>query len=433
MKKKALKLLMTIFIIVFSFVIMSSCIDTAPIPQKQYKKFSSYDFLRAEQTKLMNGYDETITLKGTNIGGYLVIEQWMTALKGSEETGYLDHKTVTEIFVSRFGKEETLKLWKWYRDCFIEEADFKNIADMGMNVIRLPFSYMSVDPLYNNVPAIDGQKYNFSLLDDFVNMAEKYGLYTILDLHGAYGSQNGQDHSGEQFGSASEVDFFINTEKQNKTIEMWAAIAEHFKGNPAVAAYDILNEPGEKAGITTTRHFEFFDKVYKAIRAKDSGHIVMFESCWDGENLPSPDEYGWENSMYSVHNYSGSTDYNENLKSMKRKIEGVDKMNFQVPILMGEFNCYSNEQSWRDTLKLFNQSGWSWTSWTYKLNNESMYGYGGWGIYFINASFVTPDKDGKEEIMEKWSHIKTQDEKTRKYKFLSDKTLFDIMKEGASF
>lgn len=391
--------------------------------------FGDEDFIKTDGAKLRKNYGEgdSIVLRGTNAGGYLVIEQWMTALIGSDSTGHLDHKKVTNLFLERFGKNVTLELWEYYRSNYWTDLDFDNLQRMGMNVIRLPFTYMNVDPDYYNVEKIKGQKYNFSLLDEFVSKAAERGIYTILDMHGAYGSQNGQDHSGEIFSTADEVDFYSNEEKKSKTLDLWKAIAEHFKGNPAVAGYDLLNEPGEKAGSTTSKHWDYFDQLYDAIREVDEDHVVIFESCWDGDNLPNPSTYGWENCMYSFHNYSSTSDTTSHMQSMQNKISGVEKMNFNVPCYMGEFNCYNNAASWEQTLSLFNQKGWHWTSWTYKLNRVTDTSYPGWGIYYSRTERVIPDQDDLETIKDKWYMIDTAYEAVEKMTFSNSVTLETIM------
>ena len=404
------------------------------LPENPSGVFDDFDFLGVDGNVIKTEYgtgDEVI-LRGVNAGGYLVIEQWMNAFSGDEVVGYYDHKVATDMFTKRFGKEKTIEIWEYYRENYWTEFDFQNCADMNMNVIRLPFSYMSVDPEYNNVREVKGQKYNFEVLDRFVAGAAQYGMYTILDLHGAYGSQNGQDHSGESK-PADKVDFYSNEENMKKTIDLWAALAEHFKDNPAVAAYDILNEPGERnpgegTQSTTTRHWNFFDRVYDAIREKDEDHIVIFESCWDGANLPQPSKYGWTNCVYSFHNYSGESDANKNLVSMQNKISGVENQNFNIPYYMGEFNCYGNEQSWVKTLSYFNSKRWHWTSWTYKLNRRNDYSYAGWGIYYSKADGVNPHADDLDTIYEKWYKIDTAHDTCYKMRFESDNTLFNIMK-----
>lgn len=414
----------------------SPSLPSEPVSSEEepdYGLFTDEDFLQVDGIKVRknHGTGDAVILKGTNAGGYLTIESWMCAAGSSTSRGYIDHKKLTEIFVERFQEEKTLELWEAYRNYYWSEIDFENCYDMGMNCIRLPFNYMNVDPDYHNVPRIEGEKYNFTLLDDFVTKAARLGIYTILDMHGAYGSQNGQDHSGQAM-SLEEVDFYTNEEKMQKTVDMWAAIAEHFKDNPAVAAYDILNEPGEKAGVTSKRHWDFFDRVYEAIREVDEQHIVVFESCWDGAHLPQPSEYGWENCMYSFHNYSGESDADRNLASMERKIEGVEYMNFKVPCYMGEFNCYGNEESWTSTLTLFARKGWHWTSWTYKLNRVTDMAYPGWGIYYTRARKISPDEDSYEDILASWEKISTEHEDTSMMGFPSGMSLKNIMKRFCS-
>lgn len=394
--------------------------------------FTDADFLQANGSELKknHGDGDAVVLKGINAGGYLVIEQWMTAIQGSEKTGHIDHKRATEIFVDRFGKEKTLELWDYYRTNYWTDLDFDNVKDMGMNVIRLPFSYMNLDPEYNNVKKIEGQKYNFSLLDDFVEKAAERGIYTILDMHGAYGSQNGQDHSGEIFATASEVDFYTNAEKKSKTIDLWTAIAEHFKGNPAVAGYDILNEPGEKAASTTEKHWKVFDEIYDAIRTVDEDHVVIFESCWEATNLPSPSEYGWENCMYEFHHYTGASNASTHYESMQNKINSVEKMNFNVPLYMGEFSCYNSAPNWEKTLALFNAHKWSYTPWTYKVNrNSSTSKYPGWGVYYTNVDKIVPDEDSVDTIEDRWYQIDTAYETSEKMKFENGSTLELILKK----
>lgn len=413
-------------------ILCISC--SAPPVDTEYKigVFDSGDFLKVEGEKLVNRRGETVVLRGTNVGGYLVIETWMTAFSSNSSLKG-DHKTFTACFTERFGKNATLELWEYYRNNFLTEQDFIYFKQMGMNCIRLPFSYMNVDPLYNNVEEIPGQKFNFRLLDEFIQTAADYGIYTILDLHGAYGSQNGMDHSGELL-PAEQVDLFTNQEKMRQNIDLWVALSKHYKDNPAVAAYGTMNEPGGKVGgsigFTSKLQWNFFDELYFEMRLADPGHIIMFESCWEGENLPYTARYNWENVIYSFHSYSGSNDYGVNKEKTDFRVDGIVKMKFSdVHKHIGEFNCYANEESWKYTLGRFNQLGWSWNSWTYKLNVVNDGDYRGWGIVYTKAAGVVPETDSYDAIKEKWSRIKTTDPGMFMVTFDSGKTLFDIMKE----
>lgn len=403
-------------------------------------KFEDLPFLKVEGEYVKDEDGNEVYLRGVNAGGLGVIEQWMNgfASSSSDESSIrcIDHKTTTQVFIDRFGMTKTKELWKEYQSNWWKEEDFQNCKEMGMNVIRLPFTYMNVD--YDAVLDLydAGKSYDFTFLDEFVNKAAEYGLYTILDLHGAYGSQNGKDHSGEVL-DASAVDFYSNEELQGLTIKLWEAVAEHFKDNPNVAAYDLLNEPAETTSsggtqLTTERHFIVYDKIYEAIRKIDENHIIIFESCWDAANLPRPETYGWENCMYSIHHYSGCTGeerYAEHCATVDKKINDMKQTAFGVPVYMGEFTCYDSEEQWRYTLETMNENGWHWTSWTYKINNSSRNTF--WGVFNVTVSGdlkVNAHYDSYEEILEKFSLLQTTDS-THRSTFASGTTLWDVITE----
>ena len=390
--------------------------------------FTNDDYLKVKEDKIINGKNEEIMLKGINVGGLLVTESWMCAPR--MKNGKTDHLTLTNTLVKRFGKEKTLKIWDYYRSNFWGDLDLENCKYMNMNVIRLPFSYMSLDPEFNNVPKKEGQEYNFDVLDNFIEGCARNSIYVILDMHGAYGSQNGQDHSGEIISNAEDVDFYSNEEKQNKTIHMWEEIAKHYKDVNSIAAYDLLNEPGEKAASTGERHWVFLDKVYEAIRRIDSDRPLIIESCWDGGNLPNPATYQWNNVIYSYHNYSNQSDEFTNLESYQNKLTSVyaQPYNRTVPYYMGEFNCYGNSESWKMTLSYLNEEKWHWTSWTYKLNVPEEGRNPGWGIYYSFVDYIYFDEDSYEDIMKKIYDLDTSSIGVKKMTFENSNTLERIMK-----
>lgn len=376
--------------------------------------------LTVDGTKVVDPDGEEVFLRGINAGGLFVTEHWMTGFKyGSTPSN--DYRSLTQTFIERFGEEQTKELWAEYRADWWSDTDFEICENMGINVIRLPFSYMNVDFAAVTDYSEAGKNYDFSDIDDFVERAARHGIYTILDLHGAYGSQNGQDHSGQIIENKDDVGFYSDEEMTGLTVKLWGELAKHYKDNTSVAAYDILNEPGEKAGTTTKRHWDFYDRVYDAIRAEDGGHIVIFESCWDGANLPQPSEYGWENCMYSFHHYAGDklagSDY---MKSWSNKISEITSRNFGVPLQMGEFTNYTSLSNWNYVLSLMNGRDWHWVSWTYKV-----WGKMPWGVINVmgsNAQKVDAGKDSYDEIIQKFRLLKT--EQAEKYAF-SDGTLLE--------
>lgn len=416
-------------LLIFSMIAVAACKPIAPNDPVQPIDPDStvLSKLTATNGKVTNADGKEVLLRGTNVGGLFVTEHWMTGfVYGGSPSN--DYRSLTQTFIKRFGEEKTKALWAEYRSDWWQEVDLKICADMGFNVLRLPFTYMNVDFAavtdYENA----GKQYDFSDLDNFVNTAAKYGMYTILDLHGAYGSQNGQDHSGQIIDNVSDVDFYSNEQMMSLTIKLWGALAAHFKGNTNVAGYDILNEPGEKAGVTSERHWNFYDRVYKAIREEGDEHIVIFESCWDAANLPRVEQYGWTNCMYSFHHYAGDKlSYTDYCNSWDYKLSSVASKNFGVPLFMGEFTNYKFYDNWRYTLNLLNKSDWHWTTWTYKV-----WGNSAWGVVNVRGSGddkVRADTDSYEDIIKKFGYLRT--EFCQKYTFSNGITLENLLTEFA--
>ena len=221
---------------------------------------------------------------------------------------------------------------------------------MGMSVLRVPFTYLNLYKQNGNGWTLRSDA--FTRMDWIVEQASKRGMYVILDLHGAFGSQNGMDHSGEVIDNVNDVTFFSNETLMTQTLDLWRIVAQHYAGNPAVAGYDTLNEPGEKAGTTTTRHWNFYNRMYNTIRSVDPDHIIIFESCWGVNDLPNPANYGWTNIMYEYHHYpwgnedNSSTSFNNQKSGIDGLVNGVNGKGYNIPTYIGEFNLFDCTDGW---------------------------------------------------------------------------------------
>lgn len=361
--------------------------------------FTQNDFLKVDGASIKNNYGKgaIVYLRGTNIGNLFVQESWMSA------TNSRDQKTTLENLTRRFGQDKALELLEYYESNYLKESDFDNLKNLGASLLRVPFTYMNFyrkngDSWYLRHDA-------FNRLDWIVSECSKRGIYVILDLHGAFGSQNGQDHSGEVIDRAEDVTFFRNEDLMSKTLELWRVIASHYKGNPAVAGYDTLNEPGEKAGQTSERHWNFYDRMYKTIRGADPDHIIIFEACWGTANLPNPSRYGWTNVMYQYHHYTwdytddSDKSYNGQKQLIDNLVNSVNSANYGVPTYIGEFNCFDNTRGWDYVLNKMNMNGWHYSTWSYKAR-----GQGSWGVYheYGHDNKVDPANSSESDIRNKW-------------------------------
>lgn len=167
---------------------------------------------------------QTKQLRGINLGGWLVVEKWMTpslfeGLSAEDEFTLSTHK-------------EGRKRIRRHRKTFITEGDIKRIAQLGFELVRIPVGFWLFT---KSEPYISGTKE----LDNCLRWCQKYGLKFIIDLHGAVKSQNGNDHSGK----IGEAGFSIDENARDETIEILKKIAEKYGHAPGLWGIQLLNEP----------------------------------------------------------------------------------------------------------------------------------------------------------------------------------------------
>lgn len=360
--------------------------------------------LHAEGSEIKNAAGETVLLKAINAGGLFIQEGWMspTLLSAEPGVGVPDHISMLETLRSRFGYERAKELTDIYEASFWGEKDFDNVKELGFNAIRLPFAYF-------NLENAEGELTEFAALDRFIDECDKRDIYVILDLHGAYGSQNGNDHSGSVEGSY----LFTDEENMSKTVKLWETVAARYRDRDIIAGYDLLNEPSGNFGYTNIVQFTFYDRLYEAVRKIDPDRMLIMEAVWEAKDLPDPGNklYGWENVCYSYHNYcwgEGETDFAVQKAFVDKKLADYAALSYEVPKFVGEFTCFGLKEGWEYTLNAYESAGISYAIWTYKTVGDS--GMGNWGAYsklMTDAEKVDVSNDSYEEIAAKWSSLDT--------------------------
>ncbi len=371
-------------------------------------------FLKAVGSEIHNGHGrgDVVHLRGVNFGGWLLWEEWMCPMDSS---GLKDALSARQALISRFKEPAADTLIAAFEDAWITEQDFDNIAALGMNVVRVPF-------WYPNLQKEDGTwRVNaFDRLDWVVSKAWERGIYTILDLHGAPGGQSKEQTTGAV---RAQAELWGNDANRRGTLDIWQRVAQHFKGNPAVAGYDLLNEPSGAPDRNAL--WELYNRCYQTIRTADPEHIIFVEGCWAGhvgsqyvnwgwDVLPPPAKSGWKNVVFEMHGYEFAWDNTE------KQLHNIDsQLNdykthkaWGVPCFQGEFNAMSPKPDptkvWKYAAEKFAGAGMSWAVWSYKATHGS--GDDSWGLY--NPRDPKPAKpnlqtDSANEIAAKWSQWTT--------------------------
>lgn len=347
------------------------------------------DFLTASKNILVNRNGEEVVLSGVNLGGWLLQEYWMCPVKGSGDIEQWTNLETIDVLESRFGVERTRKLFEIYEDNWITENDIKIIADMGCNVIRVPFWYRNFMTDDNGTWITENPDDNpgFKRLDWVIDAAGRYGMYVILDMHGCPGGQS-SDHCS---GSARKCELFDDQQNQNAMESLWVAISQRYKNNPVVAAYDIMNEPQLfNTGVENDPRNLLYDRMIKAIRETGDNHVIAIEAIWNLSALPVPEAMSWNNVLYELHLYGG--DYS-NVEVYFDSIKNYSADN-EVPIYIGEYS----DMRILEACRAYNFSN---TSWTFKgtANTEET-----WFMYYNgDVEDVDVFNDSYSEILQKWS------------------------------
>lgn len=393
--KKTLSLLLAALML-FSVCSVSFAVGEEDTTTEPVTGFTEKDFLTTKGTKIVNAEGKQVTLKGVNLGSWLIIEDWLSPYE--EAT---DNLNIFDTLTERFGEEKAYELMNIYQDNWITEYDLDEIKSMGFNCVRVPFWFRNFYYDDNGRKILDEEgNWDFSRLDWVVSECKKRELYVILDMHGAVGYQSDALHNGKKGGCG----LFDKTDQGERyrelTDELWTAIAERFKGEPTVAMYDLLNEPMCDVNCTEVKRRVnnewIYTRLYDTVRAADPDHIITMECIWTAAALPHSFFKGWTNVVYQLHFYNNNNAIFNFFVLMSRLYQ------FNVPLIMGEFYPLGTT-TWNNCFKTMNTLGVSWMLWTYKAAGHGMW-ESDWALRGSKDGFERArlQTDSFEEIARKW-------------------------------
>ncbi len=359
--------------------------------------------IKVEGTRLVGSSNKTVVMKGINLGGWFVEEIWMLPIvdeapAGSNLPKILDHESLWEVVEMRFGKAGVTRIRNAWRDNWIVEDDFKRIKSIGFNHIRLPFLHTLID-----------EPNGMKRLKTAVEWARNNGLYVLLDMHGAPGSQSMDHHTGK----TGRNKLWTDPANVDEMARKWVRLAKEFKNDTTVFAYDLMNEP--MGAPTKEAIFDVYNKVIPQLRKADPNKPVMVEDGYKGMELfKKPSELGWGPTIGSVHFYNFGAKKKEEhasaLLSWMPITVGIQK-NLNVPMYAGEFNVEPNSspETMRGIVDILQKEGWSWAIWTYKAFSKNG-PLGMWGLISSESApeAVNPYTDSEAEIKRKIKALRTE-------------------------
>lgn len=332
-----------------------------------------------------------VDLRGANFGNWLLIETWMIAPLGDQ---FPDQYSFFLNWEERFGRQTRDDLVEAYRANFVTERDFDLFQSFGFNTIRLPIHHSVIES--DDAP-MQVRPGGWKWTDFAVEQASKRGMYVILDLHGAAGGQS-DDHI---VGRRDSNELWDSGENRARTAWLWKELAGRYKDNPAVAMYDLLNEPW---GTSHEGLRELVVELHDAVREVDPETPIVFPGHRDGIDFyGSPAAHGWRNVLFTMHFYPGlfgngtpvetthARFIMQDLPGWRAKMQGLG-----TPLLVGEFQVAFKAAGGGEMMRRYfdTYNGWGWpaTMWSYKLlTREGGIGSGNW--YMVANAAPAPQID----------------------------------------
>jgi len=344
------------------------------------------DLLQVKGNQIVDGQGRSVRLRGVCVGGWMNMEEFINGYPGSEHGQ-------RAAMAKALGEEKGNFFFERMLDYFLTEADLAFLRSLGATVVRLALNYRHFEQDERPFSYLEA---GFARLDQAIDWCAKNDLYAILDLHSVQGWQNTDWHSDN---STRHTFFWQQPHFQDRFVALWEQFARRYQGNPAVAGYNVMNEPVTNAPYGRFRDdyqpdWEVINRVYRrvvsAIRAIDPDHIIFLEGDYFSSKFDGMEPPFAPNLVYSSHNYNaggfGPGAYPGMIGGEKWDREKQRRVflehsgtrfaqKYNVPLWVGEFGAAYNGpaeeipdrlRALDDQLSIFNEYGAHWTMWTYK-------------------------------------------------------------------
>ena len=192
-----------------------------------------------------------------------------------------------------------VNLGGWFSQCdyseerlntFITEADFEQIAAWGFDHVRIPIDY-------NVIQNEDGsmKENGMKRIDRALELCEKYGLHTVLDLHKTQGFSF---DAGEK-----EEGFFENEAYQERFYAIWECFAARYGHLYEHVMFELLNEVTEEAFLPAWKRISR-ECVRRIRQYAPAVYVLLGSYRWNSaQTLPALDAPYDEHVLYNFHFY----------------------------------------------------------------------------------------------------------------------------------
>lgn len=264
-------------------------------------------------------------LPGVNLGGWLVLERWMTP----------------SLFTGTSAKNEyelsqlpgRVRAIQQHHNTFITEQDIAWLQKAGVKVLRVPIGFWILHGYHPYVSARGRLEWLF-------DMAKKYDIQILLCLHAAPGPQNNNDHSGS--GQPGGVPGWYSRLYRQMTRDILVELADMYGNHPYLWGIELLNEPH----TPTSRHrhilWRWTGSMLSLLRKKLPNSVrLVVSDCFNPQ--------WWSGKIgdatLDIHHYQCFSDEHiqyknveQHIDALKRQVKTYQQLRHQ-PKIIGEWSA----------------------------------------------------------------------------------------------
>ena len=319
-------------------------------------------FLRADGKRIVNEKGENVLLRGMGLGGWMLQEGYMLKIYRDGQQNKIRSK-ISDLI----GEKQTQQFYDMWLANHTRKIDIDSMKAWGFNSVRLPMHYNLYTLPIEEEPVAGENTWlekGFQMTDSLLAWCKANQMYLILDLHAAPGGQGSDLNIAD--GDTPKPNLWQSEANKQKTIALWRKLADRYKNEPWIGAYDIINEPNwgfqdpinDKNGTKEQKNEplnKLLRDITKAIREVDTKHLIIIEGNGWGNNYNgiTPD---WDKNMaVSFHKYWNFND----TQSISHILKMRERHN--IPVWLGETG--ENSNVWfTEAIRLLetNNIGWAW-------------------------------------------------------------------------
>ena len=202
----------------------------------------------------------------------------------------------------------------------------------------LPGLYLKTTGPFNQTISGFTENYINEYIVPKIQLAKLLGMYVILDHHAMFIHDKSVNDEYE-----------TNPDDYNAWLDLWKHLSEKFKDEPAIAIYEVQNEPGSK--LSQDFVLKMHNDVIKIIRENDTNHIIAFGHSWNNidqqfyldKGIPYDPS---DKLIYSMHHYYKIMQPDGGLAAKIQTAVRIGQK-YKIPIWFGETG-YKNDYSASD-------------------------------------------------------------------------------------